>query len=1186
MLNSIIKNRVLKNKMRGKSYVQGSSVGFTMKSENFLKTIQDIKGAKIAFVKDKDGNPLYKGGLEYRTYEENGKQVIYGEVFAPFNFIGEDAQGKEKLLLLQDYVDQDGFIDPAKLDENMLNSLGYRIPTQGHSSMIKLKIVGFLPQEAGDLVIVPAAITKQMGADFDVDKLYTHFYNYNVGKDGKISKVNYSGKNVEDMTEEELQNASMDITYSILSNQKVQEKYQFAYTDDPTLGNDKKTINELKSKSKGSDFRIKPSKSSLIYDEYQSHMVDVNAAGKIGIGSYSSASANHVLFQYAGVYLKLPVNSKGEVMEDKIVTVMFSDENGNVYTDETSGKDFTDNRVNDVKKISYENAPTTGAWRLDKVYTFTGRLISDVIKSYQSASVDNAKDQNLFDLHQNKGTFNVTSLIARAGFDEYFINRFVTQPIIVNYVKRLNDLDKYTEKGFEPNKKQKLQEEMFKELGFDLETWKYGITPVSLKQMEDALSDNGADKLFQAKILYNFIKYDIAAAEVSRVQTSANTDTAFLGKSLYESIVKLNRISEEKTNLGNTDNLFRGTTQGGAVQYGLMASVDLFANNNLFPVKSKVINNIFEAITAELGKDINEETAYKISSDIRASLFTQAVASVFGKEIHQIRKELLYGTKEIPSLAKELKQIQATTKNPFLKTLTVRTANKSEEPDVIEFFSSKELKENLTMDMILGWNELLSSPEDSAEYKLGEKLVMYSLVIGNQRNARDFGRFIPYDYVSKKLAEYYRNIDFQNGNVQTELLSQNFITQWFQHNPYRVRSIDSKFISTAVDSKGKKVSGKTIPDGLVLKTISEDPAIQNYFITTKDGELSYPSVISYTLENDNKVNLYKRVGNTNTYIKIPALGYNEKLIKEYNLSTSNAQSIFRENPTVVEKPAVSVKQTEIPPVDNTLFNSYDFNKGHKAVLNKLIEKTDNNLHRAIATFLLSKIDNVDYSLERFDVEKHKNSSDTENYEPYGRTKHQKKIIAISEKHNTNSYLFEKTYLHELIHAFTYNSLKEPKNFKVIDDLRIAVSKHKKTLFSDVKWLESIGVEKLKDDGYYYKDYALDSSIEFVAFLMSEPDFQKILKNIPHTKDKSVWDKIVEFISNLLGINEGDNILTEGINEVVSIINGSVPDINTGKNITFRGKNNPYYKQEPKDNPDTDKSIDVEWLRTYADSLPK
>ena len=44
--------------------------------------------------------------------------------------------------------------------------------------MSAVEIVGFLPEAMGDLVLAPRDFTKQMGSDFDVDKLYTYMYNH------------------------------------------------------------------------------------------------------------------------------------------------------------------------------------------------------------------------------------------------------------------------------------------------------------------------------------------------------------------------------------------------------------------------------------------------------------------------------------------------------------------------------------------------------------------------------------------------------------------------------------------------------------------------------------------------------------------------------------------------------------------------------------------------------------------------------------------------------------------------------------------------------------------------------------------------------------------------------------------------------------------------------------------------
>ncbi len=66
--------------------------------------------------------------------------------------------------------------------------------------MAYIEIAGFLPEETGDLLIAPPEFTKQMGSDFDIDKLYSYLYttefNY---KTGKLSKFVFNNKDVLDI---------------------------------------------------------------------------------------------------------------------------------------------------------------------------------------------------------------------------------------------------------------------------------------------------------------------------------------------------------------------------------------------------------------------------------------------------------------------------------------------------------------------------------------------------------------------------------------------------------------------------------------------------------------------------------------------------------------------------------------------------------------------------------------------------------------------------------------------------------------------------------------------------------------------------------------------------------------------------------------------------------------------------
>lgn len=157
-INSIIKSRVNKLKMKGGPLVQMSNFGMSTE-------------LKIKF-RDKTGNPLtsradFKGTDEqYIEYlRENQGGIDHFEVIAPAyteNIFTQftDSQGNISVEALE------------MLNPDLLKMIGYRIPTEAKYSIAPLKIVGFAPREMGDVIILPAEITLITGSDFDVDKEY------------------------------------------------------------------------------------------------------------------------------------------------------------------------------------------------------------------------------------------------------------------------------------------------------------------------------------------------------------------------------------------------------------------------------------------------------------------------------------------------------------------------------------------------------------------------------------------------------------------------------------------------------------------------------------------------------------------------------------------------------------------------------------------------------------------------------------------------------------------------------------------------------------------------------------------------------------------------------------------------------------------------------------------------------
>lgn len=166
LLNSIVKNRVWKQKIAGGPVVQVSSYGlsedlhirFNDKNGNLLKTYDE-------FIKE---NP----NGDYNKYvKENSKSLAYLECYVP---IYDES-------LLSDFMKDDGTIDVEAMEKNnpdLLNMFGYRIPTESKYSMVPIKIKGFLPRNAGEGIMLPKEITLLSGSDFDIDKLYVMRYEF------------------------------------------------------------------------------------------------------------------------------------------------------------------------------------------------------------------------------------------------------------------------------------------------------------------------------------------------------------------------------------------------------------------------------------------------------------------------------------------------------------------------------------------------------------------------------------------------------------------------------------------------------------------------------------------------------------------------------------------------------------------------------------------------------------------------------------------------------------------------------------------------------------------------------------------------------------------------------------------------------------------------------------------------
>lgn len=111
--------------------------------------------------------------IHYKEDEDGNESIDYIDCYMP----------AYKRSLIQDFLVEKEYgdtgekyweidYDKIKGNEDLLEMIGYRIPTENKYSIFKMRIKGFLPISAGTAIMLPSDIVNMSGTDFDIDKLF------------------------------------------------------------------------------------------------------------------------------------------------------------------------------------------------------------------------------------------------------------------------------------------------------------------------------------------------------------------------------------------------------------------------------------------------------------------------------------------------------------------------------------------------------------------------------------------------------------------------------------------------------------------------------------------------------------------------------------------------------------------------------------------------------------------------------------------------------------------------------------------------------------------------------------------------------------------------------------------------------------------------------------------------------
>ena len=313
-----------------------------------------------------------------------------------------------------------------KISIKLLKGLGFRIPNQALASSDLYIVKRFLPKEASESIFVPVGLTTKTGSDFDVDKFYTYDPNFIMDAYGTpqyldnsftaadfekeySTKKGYSAdedKLILDIFGEESDSSLEDHVNKRLIQQKQNELLQIMMdlmkmpenftqlltpTDAELLKEYASEVNASKGISKNINY------DDIIKPVYNLMLAKYFLTGKSNIGIVANHQANHVICQIAGIYIA----NNGEKSD--------------IFFDHNSNKD---------------GFPTLGG-----KLTIGNYYISDLIQQFLSAYVDIAKEPFIFDLNAGKETVSVIMYMLRLGADPKWVANFITQPIIIDYIK-------------------------------------------------------------------------------------------------------------------------------------------------------------------------------------------------------------------------------------------------------------------------------------------------------------------------------------------------------------------------------------------------------------------------------------------------------------------------------------------------------------------------------------------------------------------------------------------------------------------------------------------------------------------------------------------------------------------------------------------------------------------------------
>jgi len=512
ILNAMITNTVVRREMNGEMVVLQSNLG--LKLENKA-------------IKQKDSDITLDRKLKFYDIDETTGKTTAMQVYLPHYF--------------KEYLGED--FDIKQASKEALQLIGFRIPTEGLNSIDFIEVVGFLPQSAGSNIIVPSEMVAKTGADFDIDKLTLYLPNVKE-TGGKIDLIKPFA-------------LREDGSLSASEIKRLRELDMDAYVS---------IVNEMLPPATAA-FRLEQVRNNEEVSEFDMDLAeyDVSSMGVLAIQPKQVLQNELItmikeVLEHPSSFSQLitPVGALDLAIKAKQI---YERQNPEGLKVKTLGEQLSFRNIIDTTYNMYQTLGGTGIvassmthasksqrsglhWNAEKVQfnfaginpeyislsksiDFRGGHINASMQKYVSAYVDGEKDPFAMYVNAGKDFAAIHMVLLRSGIPLLTVLSFMSQPIIHEYIKLIND--KRLEASDISDYKFHPENDLYLKYG-EPSSVTQKFTGEHLNSMLEVSFDkmSANEKAIQVQVLQDMIRYKEYSVDLMHLQQISSYDTTKL----------------------------------------------------------------------------------------------------------------------------------------------------------------------------------------------------------------------------------------------------------------------------------------------------------------------------------------------------------------------------------------------------------------------------------------------------------------------------------------------------------------------------------------------------------------------------------------------------------------------------------------------------------------------------------